>query len=549
MASTISIQHVAPESLGCCRAIVESCPDPVWVFDATGRLTWRNRHAVEAGGSAAPEGSNFLELMAPDALAPAEHVYDDALRGKASTATLRLRFGQTARVTTTPITEDGHSHGFVCVTEDLTSELRRARELQARERELELLHVMAEAAANATDLTTLLERGLDAVLRITGLTPVGGVFVVDDRLRELRLVAHRGLPARFVEAEERLPIGECLCGLAAQSGQLIASNDSASDERHTRNWGVGGHSHVIVPLTAHGRVRGVMFLYPSPAYVLEDDARELFVTVGKQLGMAIEAVLAQKVSRSELKRRVAELEGHLRHATKPDRDLDRAAGDFLAMVSHDLRTPLSGIMAHASLLSRRGKKHAARWCMDSADAILRVGRRMDDMISDLGDSARLASGHIDLDRRALHASTVIEEVLEVLPADGRSRIVVDCAPELPMLEADLGRLSRALLNVVSNALKYSPAEKPVRIAVSATNDGLTFSVQDHGVGIDPEKLGHVFERFYRADETTGSHGLGLGLYIARLLVEAHRGSISATSVPGEQSTFEITVPLRAERRD
>lgn len=551
MTARASISDTVPESIGCCRAIVESCPDPVWIFDAAGRLAWQNRHATRAGEGVAREGCLFLDLVAADAMALAEHVLEDALSGRGGTATLRFRFGQTARVTTTPIVEDGQARGFVCVTEDLTREIRQAQELRARERELELFHAMAQATGSAADLTTLLEHALEAVLRITGLTPVGGVFVLDDKLKELRLVAHRGLPARFVEAEERLPVGECLCGLAAQTGQLVTSSDSSCDERHTRNWGVGGHSHIIVPLTSRNRVRGVMFLYPSAAYVLEDDVRELFVTIGQQLGMAIENVQAHKSTRSELKRRVAELEARLRREAGKDTsgsELDRAAGDFLAMVSHDLRTPLAGIMAHAELLSRRGRKHATQWCIDSADAIQRVGRRMDAMISDLGDSARLASCRVELERRTLHASTLVEEVLEMLPADERARIVVDCAEDLPSLHADLGRLSRALLNVVSNALKYSPTEKPVRVALAGTGGALAISVEDHGVGIDPEKLPHVFERFYRADAAAGPHGLGLGLYITRLLVEAHGGSISATSVPGERSTFRIVLPFDTPTR-
>ena len=533
MATRVEMREAAPESVSCCRAIVESCPDPVWVFDRKGRLEWRNRPAAQADCDVASDGTRLLELVSHEALALARRVCDEASRGIASRATMRLRFGQTASVTTTPICEGDQTVGFVCVARDVTLELRHLSELRRRERELHVFRDLALATGRSTDLPTLLEHSLDAVLRVTGLHPAGGIFMVDERLGELRLIAHRGLPARFVQAEERVLIDECVCGLAARTGQVMLSND-------------GSHPQLLVPLSTGVRVRGVMFVYPCPEYVLDEEARELFSAVGQQLGLAMEHVLARRLCRSELKRRIAELEARLQSAAREQQDgaeLEKAAGDFVAMVSHDLRTPLTGILAHAELLSRRAKRHGVSWCSDSSEAIVRIGRHMDAMISDLTDSARLASCRIDLDKETVPPDALVTQVLEMLPTGERQRVLVDAAPELPPLRVDRERIARALMNVVCNALKYSPAERPVHVEVSAANEGVTFAVEDHGVGIGPDKLPHVFERFYRAGETTGPAGLGLGLYIARLLVRAHGGEISATSVPGVQSTFRIVIPV------
>lgn len=414
-------------------------------------------------------------------------------------------------------------------------------ELRRRERELHVFRDLALASGRSADLPTLLEHSLDVVLGVSGLEPVGGVFVVDDQLSELRLIAHRGLPARSVQAEQRVSLDECLCGLAARTGHVVFSGDPATDGRHGHAGDSASRARLFVPLSTDVRVRGVMFLFPMAGYVLDDDARELFSAVGQQLGLAMEHVLARRMCRSELERRVAEL-GDAAGGREEMADLHKTTGDFVAMVSHDLRTPLTGILAHAELLSRRAKRHGVAWCGDSAEAIQRIGRHMDAMISALTDSARLASCRIELERESILAGALVAQVLEMLPAADRARVVVDSDSALPRLHVDRERLARALMNVIANALKYSPAEEPVKVEVSACPGGVTFSVEDHGVGIDPDKLPHVFERFYRAGQSTGPAGLGLGLYIARLLVRAHGGDISASSVPGVRSTFRIVIP-------
>jgi len=126
------------------------------------------------------------------------------------------------------------------------------------------------------------------------------------------------------------------------------------------------------------------------------------------------------------------------------------------------------------------------------------------------------------------------------------RILVELPPDLPPVSADYNRLERILLNLLSNALKYSAPGTPVLVRARSTEGMVEVSVADRGVGIAPDDLPYIFERFYRAEEARKTEGVGLGLYITRQLVEAHGGRIRVESRPGVGSTFYFMLPIAAE---
>ncbi len=426
-------------------------------------------------------------------------------------------------------------------------ERKTARDaLVARNIELEVLNAISIAITSSLDLDAILDHTLEAVLRVTGLTPSGGIFLVDEDLKELRLVAHRGLSPEFVEAEQRIKMGECLCGLAAATGEFVESHRSDQDDRHTRLRTVHAHSHIVVPLSAHGRTQGVMFLYPPAEHVLDDAARRLFSTIGRQVGIVIENALLYENTDAELRRKVVELGAALQE-TERERakanTVQRLKDDYVAMISHDLRTPLAGMMAQADLLRRRATRDENGATVATAEAIIRGGQRMNVMITDLVESARLESGQVSLELETLRPAVLVGDVLDMLPAQERRRVSLADAGEVPKVRADRQRIGRAVTNLVTNALKYSAADASVNVTLTSSPAEVTISVEDRGIGIDAQALPRVFERFYRATGVTGPDGLGLGLYITRLLVEAHGGRISATSAKGQGSTFRLTLPV------
>ena len=225
-------------------------------------------------------------------------------------------------------------------------------------------------------------------------------------------------------------------------------------------------------------------------------------------------------------------------------EADREA--FIHTISHDLRSPLTIALGRAQLIQRAPDKSDA--CLRSADAIVTSLHRMNAMIEDLVDSARLESGQIKLSPRPVDIGQLVGELKERMSAtEGVERIEVEVEEGLPPVEADPAKIERILTNLLSNALKYSSPGTPVHLTVRRGAGEVVTSVRDHGPGIEPDDLRHLFERYYRAGKAQGPHeGLGLGLYITKGLVEAHGGRIRAESEVGVGSTFSFTLPIRTE---
>jgi PAS domain S-box-containing protein len=217
---------------------------------------------------------------------------------------------------------------------------------------------------------------------------------------------------------------------------------------------------------------------------------------------------------------------------------------LLHLVSHDLGTPLTVIQGHAEfvrdLLAEQGVDGEAA---NSLNAIRRSVRRMMTMIHDLTDMARLEGGRIELHREPVAMGAYLAEFLQRgSRALDVQRIHVDIAPDVPAAYADYDRLERIVTNLLSNALKYSEPDTPVQVRVGRADDSVLVSVTDHGRGILPDDLPHVFQRFYRSKGERRAEGIGLGLYITRLMVEAHGGRIWVESEVGTGSTFSFTLP-------
>jgi signal transduction histidine kinase len=211
-------------------------------------------------------------------------------------------------------------------------------------------------------------------------------------------------------------------------------------------------------------------------------------------------------------------------------------------VSHDLRNPLNAILAQSHLLRADASDPAK--VAERARSIARGCERMRSMIQDLLEATLLEAGQLRTVPAELDLAEVVREVLErhrgALPVE---RVRVEASGRV-VASGDPERVERILVNLLSNALKYSPGEGEVTVRVGRAEGGASLAVADRGVGIAPEDLPHVFERFFRARGARQPEGLGLGLYITRLLVYAHGGRIDVESQLGCGSTFRVFLPDR-----
>ncbi len=215
--------------------------------------------------------------------------------------------------------------------------------------------------------------------------------------------------------------------------------------------------------------------------------------------------------------------------------------DLIRTVSHDLRTPLTVVLGRAQMIQRAPDDVES--VRRGSHAIVTGARQIALVIEQLVDMVRLEAGRLKLNRIAIDLRAFVLELKEWLSgAMEAERIRVEIPQALPAVLADPILLERILMNLLGNALKYSPARTEVLVQGRSVGPEVVISVSDHGVGIGPEELARLFQRFRGTGTAREGEGGGASLYITRKLVEAHGGRIWAESAPGKGSSFCFTLP-------
>jgi two-component system phosphate regulon sensor histidine kinase PhoR len=225
--------------------------------------------------------------------------------------------------------------------------------------------------------------------------------------------------------------------------------------------------------------------------------------------------------------------------------LETVRRDFISNLSHELRTPLASLKALTETLQEGA--------LDDPPAARRFLNRMElevdaltQMVAELLELSRIESGRVPLKLKPTPAEDILAPALERLRLQAERsnlKVEIDCTADLPPVLADQGRLEQVVVNLLHNAIKYTPPGGEIFLKARFQDGSILFSVEDTGVGIPKEDLPRIFERFYKADRARSSSGTGLGLAIARHMVEAHGGRIWAESQEGAGSTFYFNIPL------
>jgi PAS domain S-box-containing protein len=258
-------------------------------------------------------------------------------------------------------------------------------------------------------------------------------------------------------------------------------------------------------------------------------------------------VTSRKLAEYELERRSNQLE----EAYTRLQALDKLRSNFFGLVSHELRTPLSSIVGFAEFLEDGVAGDLNQEQLIFVSEIQAGARRLEALVDDLLDFARLEAGTFRLMPREADLGVKVREVLASFQPQAQQKgIELSCwLPEAPMIVcADHPRIGQVLINLVGNALKFTPEGGRVAVALDHEDDEIRVTISDTGIGIAPEHLARLFDKFFQVEPTsTRSHGgAGLGLSIAKALVEAHRGQIGLESVPGRGTTFWFTLPTALE---
>lgn len=281
-------------------------------------------------------------------------------------------------------------------------------------------------------------------------------------------------------------------------------------------------SILVVPVVRGDAILGTMTIGSAPGTSFGATDLEAARVMAERGGMAIDnGRLLRKARRATL-----------------------ARDQVLGMVSHDLRNPLSAIaMCARTLLSTPATDDAER--RHQCQTILDASGLMQRLLQDLLDVAALEAGHLSMDMDEQAIAPLLEATREMFATRAAAQslgFVVECAPGLPYVQGDGGRLVQVLANLVSNALKFTPDGGTIAVRAAAEADEVVLTVSDTGPGIPAADLPHLFERFWHRQHTNGKRGYGLGLAIAHGIVAAHGGRIRVESAPGQGSTFSVALP-------
>jgi two-component system phosphate regulon sensor histidine kinase PhoR len=227
------------------------------------------------------------------------------------------------------------------------------------------------------------------------------------------------------------------------------------------------------------------------------------------------------------------------------RRLEKIRSDFIANISHELRTPIASCKAIVETL-QGGAVNEKKIAEDFLQRMQIETDKLAQMVNELGELSRIESGDLVLKLEPVDMAGVLDRVKNRLTAQAdRAGLVIqlDVPPDLPRATGDKDRIEQVLVNLVHNAIKFTPESGSITISLRIKDEMILVSVQDTGIGIPEDDLPHIFERFYKVDKARSGGGTGLGLAIAKHIVQAHGGEIHAESREAEGSTFIFSLPV------
>ena len=403
-------------------------------------------------------------------------------------------------------------------------------ELAARAEEERALRRLAQEITGATRVPEVMHQIAEGALAVSHATGAYVEQVTSDGLVEIVAVAGEAPPRR----------GQRVAYPGSLSEEIISKREPVF---LTRMAGIGAamapyldeHCHgcsvLVVPLFGGEAVLGALVLLRAPD---EPPFEHGVVNRVRTLGDLASIALQRLVALSESERRAAEAEAAV-----------RSRDEVLSVVSHDLRNPLNTVSMSAALLDDSDIPLNEEQRRKQLEIIKRSANRMNRLIQDLLDVARIEGGRLAISCRPEDPAALAAEACESfrpLAADKSVALECDIDRALSPVPADRDRVLQALSNFLNNALKFTPAGGRIRVSVShADQNGVRFAVADTGAGIPADELPHVFNRFWQARKTAHL-GSGLGLAIAKGVAEAHGGWVTVESEVGRGTTFSLYLP-------
>jgi len=426
---------------------------------------------------------------------------------------------------------EGRPMGVMGVSREITEIKQREKTINQQNREVAALHQVLTAMTQTFNLQEILDELVHEAGGALGSSYTSVMMVDEHGNLSIDAEDFQGVPPLSVRAR---PLGDTRRIIDTGEPVVVDNTESAADTNPAL-LDMGVKSYAGVPIKNGGQTVGVLFVHSLEPNAF-DDRVSLLSGFASQAAIAIENARLYEEAKT-----VAVLQ-----------EADRLKTELLSNVSHELRTPLASIKGYASSLLRFFDRYPDEEKIDSLQEIDQASNRLNDLVENLLQMSRLEMAGLHIDKEPVSMLSMIDQAVADMEhkATGH-RFVTRCARTVPAVDADPNRVQQVIDNLLTNAVKYSPAGTEITVSCQADEEEIVVSVRDQGRGIAKENLEKVFDRFFqeRPGAAEGGVGTGLGLAICKRIVEGHGGRIWVESEHGKGSNFSLTLPLRATESD
>ena len=399
--------------------------------------------------------------------------------------------------------------------------------------QIELINQISGKLSSMLRLEELLSSAADAIRQAFNYFDVTVFLLTDDR-KELVLKAHAGSFHDFLPQGYRQLVDSGIMGWVASHSEKLLCNDISQDSRYYSYEYRDTKSELAVPIKIDNDVVGVLNVEDTRVHAFDETDAMVLETLCDQLGSAI---------------RNAKLYEELYQANTKLTQLDKMKSEFLGIVSHDFRSPLSSIMLASKSLLRNEAIQKIQRAREYLQLIVDQANRLNQLAEDTLSITKLESGQLSYVFKIVNVERLIQDAVSMVRFSSKHHFEFKVDPEVLFINGDQTKLRQTIQNLVSNAVKYSPQGGMIKVVCeNISPDEVLISISDEGIGIPSDKLDRLFQKFSRVDSTDAREikGAGLGLWICREIVQSHGGKIWVESEPGKGSIFKLTLKKTQE---
>jgi PAS domain S-box-containing protein len=429
-----------------------------------------------------------------------------------------------------PITDSsGKVIGASKIARDISEQQAGHEAAYSYTKRLEVINTIIETISEELDLNKIIQKVTDATTELTG-AKFGAFFynTINTQGESFMLYTLSGAPKEAFQ-KFGMPRNTAVFNATFSGQGVIRSDDITKDPRYGKNaphHGMPeGHlpvvSYLAVPVISRGGavIGGLFFGHPDPGKFTKEH-ESLVSSIAAQAAIGIDNAKLYEEAKV----------------------LNDKKDEFIGLASHELKTPLTSVSAYLQILHRIETNETSKKFVDKT---MHQVKKLISLVNDLLDVSKIEAGKMQLTTEEFEIKAIVEDVIELIQQSNIDyQIILESEVHGLKINGDPHRIEQVLINLLTNAIKYSPKANKVEVFLSNTKDEVTIGVKDYGLGIAADKLSQIFSRFFRIEgNDPGISGLGIGLYLTRQIIDRHNGKIWVESEPSKGSTFWVTLPI------